>query len=339
MEATDMSDTTTNRTSRARFLGGAAALAFAAGVLPGRAGAAGAAGAAEPRAYSTGHFSLELDGQAAGVLRGVAGGEVYADVASQQPGGSAPVKKHIAGLKYEPFEVAAPFAPGPLMAWIAAALRQDTRAKSGTVVEASYDLSVLARRDFFDALITEVSFPTMEASNKDQGAISVKLAPEFIRAGKAGGKLPASPAAKAAGWSPGNFRFELDGVDCTRVSRIDGFTVGQSYSGGIGTDREPEIQAGKLEVPNLKVTLSEQGAAGFTDWFDKFVIRGNCAEEDEKKGAIVFLSADRMTEIGRINLYNVGIFRLSPEPLDAGAESIRRMAAHLYVERMELLVK
>jgi hypothetical protein len=335
-----MSDTTTNRTSRARFLGGAAALALAAGALPGRAAAAGAAGAAEPRAYSASHFALELDGSPAALLRGVDGGAVYADVIDEPRGPGRFAGKTIGTPRYEDFELAAPLAPGPLMAWIAAAWRLEHQRRNGSLLEANLDATIVGRRDFLDALVSEVSVPTLDAASKDPGLLSVKLRPELIRSAKPSGKLPTAVSGKAPSWLTGNFRLELDGVDCTKVVKIDGFTVKQSFvSDSTGSSREPAKIPGSLAFPNLKVSIGEPHAAGFADWFDKFVVRGNSTEADEKRGAIVFLATDRATELGRINLHNVGIYKLAPESVESGTESIRRMAAHLYVERMELLVK
>ena len=42
-----------------------------------------------------------------------------------------------------------------------------------------------------------------------------------------------------------------------------------------------------------------------------------------------------MTELARVDLFGVGIFDLAEErPLNAASDSIRRLVAELYVERM-----
>jgi len=70
-------------------------------------------------------------------------------------------------------------------------------------------------------------------------------------------------------------------------------------------------------------------------WFEDFVINGINDDAHEKNGALVFLSPNRQTELGRVNFFNLGIFKLAPAKADA-AEQIQRVTAELYCERMQL---
>ena len=59
-----------------------------------------------------------------------------------------------------------------------------------------------------------------------------------------------SPAQKQ--FLPSNFRLEIDGLDCTKVSKIDSFTVKQPIqTDDIGDKRDYKKEPGKLEFPNL----------------------------------------------------------------------------------------
>jgi hypothetical protein len=69
------------------------------------------------------------------------------------------------------------------------------------------------------------------------------------------------------------------------------------------------------------------------------VVKGENGQDKERNGSIVYLSPNLATEYGRINLYNCGIVRLSPDKQVARSEAIRRLQAELYCERMQLVPK
>ena len=66
-----------------------------------------------------------------------------------------------------------------------------------------------------------------------------------------------------------------------------------------------------MEFPNLTVTLPESHAKEWIDWHEDFVIKGNSSQDKELSGALVFLSADRQTELARVSFFNVGIYQVS----------------------------
>jgi hypothetical protein len=134
-----------------------------------------------------------------------------------------------------------------------------------------------------------------------------------------------------------NFRLEIPGLDCTHVSRIESFTVKRKLvkvsSGGGGT---PQLAPGRLEIPNLRITLSELGIKDWLNWADDFIVKGNNSNAKEKTGTLSLLSANLKTELARVKFFNLGICRLAPEK--TGANAIRRFVAELYCEQMEFKV-
>jgi phage tail-like protein len=60
--------------------------------------------------------------------------------------------------------------------------------------------------------------------------------------------------------------------------------------------------------------------------------------ETKTREQLTFLAADGKTRLGALSFFNLGIFRLAPEPRAAGAETVARLVADLYCERMELAV-
>jgi len=136
-------------------------------------------------------------------------------------------------------------------------------------------------------------------------------------------------------WLPSNFRLDIDGLDCSRVNKIDSFTVKRNaISVEIGNARDYVTQTSELVFPNLRITLAETTAKSWTDWFNDFVIKGNNDESKEKSGTLTLLSPNRGVELAKISFSNLGIFRIGPEKAEANASQIKRVVAELYCEKM-----
>jgi hypothetical protein len=84
-------------------------------------------------------------------------------------------------------------------------------------------------------------------------------------------------------------------------------------------------------LPNLTVTLTEQGAETWQSWFNDFVLKGHSADDREKRGRLTMLSLDLTKVLAHIDLSNVGIFRLAVEQ----SEYLSRLVVGLYCERMD----
>ena len=134
-----------------------------------------------------------------------------------------------------------------------------------------------------------------------------------------------------------NFRLELGKLPCDKVTKIESFTVTQEITvDDVGDVRDILNEPGKIDFPNLEVTMAAANAAPWVTWFEDFVINGKNTADQELSGAIVFLAQDKKTELGRVNLFNVGIFRL--RDINPAAEQAARLEAHLYCQRMELQI-
>jgi len=290
------------------------------------------------RSHAAENFELQLEGVSCGFVKSVGGGDVSAEVIKEEIGPSYFVKKHIGQPRFGDFtaEIGFGMAP-PVYDWIAASWKGSYARKDGAIVAADADLKAQSERQFFHALVTEVTIPACDASSKDPAYLTLAFAPELTKTVKGKGKLD-PPAGQQSLFLPSNFRLELDGLDCTRVSRIDAFTVTQTLvTDDIGDARDYAKEPGKIEFPNLKVTLAESGAATWQSWFTDFVLKGNNDDAKEKDGALVFLASDLKTELGRVKLFNVGIFALREPIRQAHDESLATVTADLYCERMELV--
>jgi hypothetical protein len=197
----------------------------------------------------------------------------------------------------------------------------------------------VSEREFTNALLVETTLPALDAGSKDAALITVKLAPEYTRLKQASGKASTFADNKAAKkWLASNFRFEMTGLDASKVSKIDSFTVRQvSRENSVGEMRDYQKVPGSIEFPNLRITLAASTAGSWENWHEDFVVNGNNGADKERNGAIVYLDPTRTAELGRVNLSNCGIFRLSAEKVEAGSEQLRRLVADLYCERMDFV--
>lgn len=90
-----------------------------------------------------------------------------------------------------------------------------------------------------------------------------------------------------------------------------------------------------MHVPNLVVTLSEQGAQTFTDWHESFVIEGKNSQDQEKEGTLELLAADMKEVLFTLTFHGLGIFRLAADKYEAGNEAVSTLTAEMYGETME----
>lgn len=297
------------------------------------------------RAFGQGKYGLELDNVKAGWVSEVDGGHAVADVVTEKLGGDHLAKKHIGNVKYE--EISFKCGTGmskALYEWIDTGFNQTHNQEgkgrqNGAMVFADYDYQELSRLNFFFAILTELGMPALDAASKDAAKMTLKFKPEYTRKVLAqGGKLTGSygiDAKKQKQWLPANFRLRIDGLDepCTRVNKIEALTIKQKVTeNAVGEMRDYEQEATSVEVPNLVITLAESHAKPLYDWHEDFVIKGNCTEDKEKGGTLEYLAADLKTVLFTLTFKNLGVFKVAPDKMEAGAEGVRRIKAEMYCE-------
>jgi phage tail-like protein len=300
---------------------------------------------ADKRGYVAGKYGIELDGINAGWVSSVEGGQATSDVVSEKVGPDHIVHKHIAGVKYEDISVSC----GTGMSkgfydWIKASFDHNYQRKDGAIITADYNYTEYTRLTFFKALITEIGFPALDAASKDPAKMTVKFSPEYTRMqAQKGNSISGAfknDQAIQKRWLPSNFKLQIDKLDCTRVNKIEAITIKQKVvDNPTGELRDYEREPAHLEIPNLVVTLSESHSKEFYDWHEDFVIRGNNGDNMERGGSLTYLAPDLKTELFTITFEHLGIFKLTPEKVEAGSENIRRVKAEMYCEDMKFEYK
>ena len=275
---------------------------------------------------TTGSFFLELEGQSVPV-KSIEGGAPVGVVLTAAPAAGAHFReKHLSGVRFEPIAIAASSRRArPLFDWITTAWQGTLAQKNGAVIRVDVNGRPQAKREFVKAILVETTVPMLDGASNNPADFTVRLAPERTRDVTPPTTLPpTSPSTPGdAPFLSANFRLNIVGLDCTRVSKIDSFTVKHNLTPATGVP----------EFPNLRIELSAVSAGTWRTWFQSFVIDGHSSATDEKSGSLSFLNANLTTVLATINFHNLGIFRLENAPADPS-----RVVAELYCERMELAI-
>jgi hypothetical protein len=279
-------------------------------------------------------FTMSFGSTVCGSLKSVSGGDVTAEVIREAPAEEFFLQKHLGTPYYEDFVIVTGLQMvNRFYSWISASWAGKYQHREGAIFTMDGQGNAKLRQDYFNAYLTETTIPALDSSSKDRAFLTLKFNPGSTVVSKASGrvKVPVNNVE----WLCSNFRLDIDGLECSKVKKIDSFTVKQAFAGGVnggGDNRRGE--PGKLDFPNLKITMLESSADTWFKWQDDFVLRGNNNEDRERNGVLSFLSRDQKAKLAYINFHNLGIFKLAREVSNAGTKLV---TAELYCERMEFI--
>jgi hypothetical protein len=286
-------------------------------------------------------FELQIDGAHCDWLMNASGGAIRADMIVEPGDENHYLHKAIGSPLYESIVLDLGFPMDKkIRNWIARSWMLQSPRLDGSILACGGNSGhhALSLRKFSDALMEETTIPTLDVDTASTGEIRVKLLPERLELQRRP-KVEAPPPG-AGGTTPlvlSNFRLEMSGLNGEYVNRIESFTVHQAvHRHSIGERPGTyELEAGKVEFPNLKITLADNPQAdGWCEWFKSFVIDGRSDRDQFKKGKISLLSPDLRKEIAHIMLIDVGICRIGDTNTVRG-QSVHMLDAELYCERME----
>jgi hypothetical protein len=299
---------------------------------------AGEAYGAAARSYIGGRYGLELDGVFAGLLTGFGGGNATGDVIKEKPNQDFVQRKHLGSVRVEPItiETGLPM-PKSFYDWIKASVEPRPRfpRKNGAIIEFDMSNKEIGRRNFFNALVTEVEFPSCDGSSKEQARLAVTFSPETVRLSPSKGAPLPLQARQAAHLLRSNFRLRIQGLEqaTVRTSKIEPIEVKVATAEtGAGGARAPSVQPGAIEVPNLVITVADSFAAPFYAWHEDFVLKGNNGQDRERQGVLEYLSPDFKTVLLALNFFNLGIFKVAPDAAAGPQDTLRRSRVEMYCE-------
>lgn len=273
-------------------------------------------------------------------VHGARGGAITGNVVLHATGAEHFTRKQIDRVVYEDISVEVGSSmPTALFDWISTSWGAKPTARDGALLRCDSTFTVRSERSFTGAFISETAFPALDAASKSPGRLTVRITPAAIQPDTAPGTKLQSTVGKGLSklWMLPNFKLAIDGLDCTKVARIEPFAVRrpiervQSGGGGI-----PKLQPGRIDFPNLRISLSASSAESWWDWHESFVVGGSNADSDQKAGSISLLAPNLSTELARIELGGLGIIRVSLDPPPDAPSPIPRVTADLYCELMTL---
>jgi len=276
-------------------------------------------------ATARGRFLLTLDGTVCGFVTSAEGGDISAPVIREPVG--ALVRKRLGAPSPEPIVLSFDLSLDKVVYdWIAEFWKGAPAAKSGSVISLDQKNQATSELVFEHAAITATTLPEMDSASKTPSLLTVRLNPAATKRRQASGTVGGIAPKPSNPWLASNFRLEVDGLDATRVSKIDPLLVAAG-------------EEGVIDFPDLRVLLSEATAETWSAWHHEFVVEEKNDDSNEKSGSVVFLAPNLKAQLGRVALHGLGIHRLAPQPApDRGAAQIGRLAAELYCESMELAV-
>lgn len=297
--------------------------------------------------YASGHFELQIDGhKSTAFVKSVEGGWSRANVVDDPVGPDPQRLKQISSVDIDPIQVEFGLAgANDMLKWIQGSWSRKHERRNGQITHADFDMKAMFEHEFYEALVTKTTFPTLDGSSKDGGYLKVEMQPERVVTrplGSPGPQISGNVSPKQKMWTPAAFRFNIDGIDDMQfVNKVESFTIEQGIKKFYtGASRFPRIEPTAVKFPNIKGTISLKYADKLVQWHQDY-IRGQdgAATKDptaQKSGSIEFLSPDRKQTIFRINLFEVGLVYVGVDPSKANEEQIKRLKFELYVHRMEI---
>jgi hypothetical protein len=287
------------------------------------------------RGISTGMLALELDGTDAGFLYAVEGGEQVATVVSEEADPEGVVRKHLGELAIVPIQISFGSGMGePLYQWMTDWLKGERPARRGAVVFLDNSFEEQSRLEFEDALITELAFPALDASSKDQARFSLTLRPGATHFSKASagikrkGRIGRASKALLAS----EFSLSIDKLQTARVTSVAALVVKQPITRDTALGLAvPE----PLEFPDLVFTLPESDAGESRTWFEDLAIAGNGGPINERSGTLEFIGRSTRTALFTLTLSHLGVYHVHRLRTETGSEAIARVRVAAYCEQIE----
>jgi len=291
---------------------------------------------AESRGYTAGRFAIELAGVPAGYAQSVQGGEARADVVKEKPGADHVVHKHLGNIVYQDIVLqVGSNVSDAFFDWIASTLAGKHDRRDGAITFEDYAGAAKQQLSWKNGLISQITFPALDAASKDAAFLTVAIRPESTTSHKGAKAAADGKAVQAKKWLASNFRLTITDVNCSYVRSIGALNVAlQIAADEIGALREPAAVASTLDIPDLTVMIAESHAADFVAWHDDFVVKGNSDKAHEKQGTLEFLGPNLKDVLFTLQLDGLGIFDLAAVRQTSGSAAVATVVAGIYCEQM-----
>jgi T4-like virus tail tube protein gp19 len=295
--------------------------------------------------FAAGHFELSIDGhKATTFLKSCDGGWAKANVADDPIGAQSGRVKHLSTIEIEPLSFELGLAGSTqVLQWIQGSWNRKWARRNGQITHADFNLKQTFEHWFYDALMVETTFPTLDANSKETAYLKCKIQPERVQTKSlqgSGTQIAGQYSPKQKLWLSSAFRFGIDQFDGMEyTNKLESFTIKQGTKKMFtGADRFPQIEPTNIQFPNLTGTVSLAHADRLLKWHHDYVYSEKATKDIKAQlsGCIEFLSPDRKQTIFRINLSQVGLMSASIQQATANTDQIKRAKFEMFVGSMEL---
>jgi hypothetical protein len=272
-------------------------------------------------------YGLSLDGQSMGMLKSVSGTTALAPIPTAPTASVPTMKSSTVKGSSDVTALELGFGMSPAVYdWIGQALANQSKPRKVAIIQYDATLNAVGQRAYDTAAISEVAFPACDATSSAPGSLTVKL--QGAPAPEAALPKVAAATGKNAPWPVSQFKLDIDGLDCTRVIKVEGLTFKQRIS----TAGAP---FGPVAVSSFKVTLPEATAQSWHKWFEDFMVNGKNTTADHKRGRLSFLAANG-NELAALQLSEIGPKTL--RALTSSGQAAPKIEMELYFANATLSV-
>src|SRR5262245_40421969 len=222
------------------------------------------------RPYAAAHFGLELDdNKEVAMFRSIEGGGAKAEVMTYQHSINKDSGygryRQLGKPKFDDLKLQIGMSmTQPFYEWLKDFFAGKPTRKNGAIVAADFYYKERARRTFTNALIKELTFPKLDANDKNAAYMNITLAVEDVEFKPGGGSelnIPGKQNQQRL-WTACNFRLSIEKLEgAKRCTKIDAFTIKQQimeyHSGGF---KSAQKLPSHVEFPNIVFYVPEADA-------------------------------------------------------------------------------
>ena len=261
-------------------------------------------------------FVLELEGQLAGRMFSVHGGQVTSEVMGEPLSSSVNRVKSTGQIDFEPLVMY--FGTGMsqiFYKWINSGVARTDVRRNGSVIQLDNHSRMVHRRAFYHALVKDVVFPDLNKSSTKEAMVRVVVQPEWtITSTEVPKHLGVYASSLPKAWSVNHFRMEIDGLsmDSHHISKIEGLSLRQSIKKFHTTKQKfPEIDLGRQEFANITIEVPMANAKEFLLWQGSDLRQHSLGA---KVGRIRFIAPGSRSAFFTLTLYDLDIVSISKAP-------------------------
>lgn len=298
---------------------------------------------AADRSFTQGNIALILEGGQPAFCKKAEGGHPKTEVIESSQGPGKIIKKHLATAGWGDLKGTVALAQAlPILEWIESTMDLKHTRMNGALVTADADMNSKHQRDFFDAVLTKVSFPALKGDSKDAPYIDFEAKADMWKNGKASGKLEGGGSKEHKLFSCANFSVDtgLGDVANNTVSEFSGWGfVQETVMETRGHEKHGMNIATNVKFNNFDIKGSLKDVKPYEDFYEKFVEQGGSGDDAELNMEVSFLHHDKKTVGFAIQLLNCGITEIQYDGGEANKSARAGFTAKFYCEQMKFVTK